>query len=73
MPAGATKITGTFERGDVIEICNAKGQLLARGLSGYSAAEAQMLMGQKSANFEAIIGYDGRAELVHADDLVLIT
>ena len=73
LPAGVTKITGTFERGDVIEICNAKGQLLARGLSGYSAAEAQMLMGQKSANFEAIIGYDGRAELVHADDLVLIT
>ena len=73
LPAGVTKITGRFERGDVIEICNAKGQLLARGLSGYSAAEAQMLMGQKSANFEAIIGYDGRAELVHADDLVLIT
>ena len=73
LPAGVTKITGRFERGDVIEICNAKGQLLARGLSGYSATEAQMLMGQKSANFEAIIGYDGRAELVHADDLVLIT
>ena len=73
LPAGVTKITGRFERGDVIEICNTKGQLLARGLSGYSAAEAQMLMGQKSANFEAIIGYDGRAELVHADDLVLIT
>lgn len=73
LPAGVTKITGRFERGDVIEICNAKGQLLARGLSGYSSTEAQMLMGQKSANFEAIIGYDGRAELVHADDLVLIT
>ena len=73
LPAGVTKITGRFERGDVIEICNAKGQLLARGLSGYSATEAQMLMGQKSENFEAIIGYDGRAELVHADDLVLIT
>ena len=73
LPAGVTKITGRFERGDVIEICNTKGQLLARGLSGYSATEAQMLMGQKSANFEAIIGYDGRAELVHADDLVLIT
>ena len=73
LPAGVTKITGIFERGDVIEICNAKGQILARGLSGYSATEAQMLMGQKSANFEAIIGYDGRAELVHADDLVLIT
>ena len=73
LPAGVTKITGRFERGDVIEICNTKGQLLARGLSGYSATEAQMLMGQKSENFEAIIGYDGRAELVHADDLVLIT
>ena len=71
--AGVSAITGTFERGDLVEICAQDGTIIARGLSGYSAREAQLLKGQKSADFEAIIGYDGKAELVHADDLVVIT
>ena len=73
LPAGITKIIGDFERGDIIAIYDSNKQLLARGLSGYSAKDAQKIKGQKSADFEAIIGYDGRAEFVHADDLVLIT
>ena len=70
--AGVIKVTGQFERGDLIDVHDAAGKLIARGLAGYSAAEAQALMGHKSSNFEAIIGYDGRAELVHADDLVMM-
>ena len=70
--AGVTGISGTFERGDLVDICTSDGKIIARGLSGYSAREATLLKGQKSSRFEAIIGYDGKAELVHADDLVLI-
>ena len=70
--AGVTKVSGQFERGDLIDVYDEGGKLIARGLSGYSATEAQALMGQKSSSFEAIIGYDGRAELVHADDLVMM-
>lgn len=73
LPAGITKLDGAFERGDVVAIKDQAGQILARGISGYSARDARLLMGQKSENFETLIGYDGRAELVHADDLVLIT
>ena len=72
LPAGIVTIDGTFDRGDIVAIYDMKKQLLARGLSSYSATDAQKIKGQKSADFESIIGYDGRAEFVHADDLVLI-
>ena len=72
LPAGVIQITGQFDRGDLIDIYNDENRLIGRGLAGYSAAEADKLKGQKSAQFEDIIGYDGRAELVHADNLVLI-
>ncbi|MGC6516862.1 MAG: glutamate 5-kinase [Candidatus Puniceispirillaceae bacterium] len=73
LPAGVTDVRGHFERGDVIAICDKKGTIIAHGLSGYSDKEARLLKGQKSDQFDAIIGYDGRAELVHADDLVRLT
>ena len=73
LPAGVTAVTGDFERGDLVDITDLKGKIIARGLMAYSSREATLLKGQKSSSFDAIIGYDGRAELVHADDLVLIT
>ena len=73
LPAGVTKVTGTFERGDLVDIEETSGKVIARGLMAYSSREANLLKGHKSSNFDVIIGYDGRAELVHADDLVLIT
>ena len=73
LPAGVTAVTGTFERGDLVDIKDINGKVIARGLMAYSSREATLLKGQKSSSFDAIIGYDGRAELVHADDLVLIT
>ena len=72
LPAGVMTIKGPFERGDLIDICDENGTMIARGLAGYASHEADKLKGQKSALFEEIIGYDGRAELVHADDLVLV-
>ena len=73
LPAGVTKVTGTFERGDLVDVKAPNGRVIARGLMTYSSREANLLKGHKSSSFDAIIGYDGRAELVHADDLVLIT
>ena len=73
LPAGVTEVTGDFERGDLVDITDLNGKVIARGLMAYSSHEATLLIRQKSSSFDAIIGYDGRAELVHADDLVLIT
>ena len=73
LPAGVSDVQGDFERGDLVDIKEAGGKIIARGLCAYSSHEARLLKGHKSSSFDAIIGYDGRAELVHADDLVLIT
>jgi len=71
LPVGAAEITGQFDRGDLVQIISLSGQQLGHGLAGYSAAEALKIKGQKSSAIESLLGYQGRAELVHADDLVL--
>ncbi|MBT8410063.1 MAG: glutamate 5-kinase [Alphaproteobacteria bacterium] len=71
LPAGVTSVTGLFGRGDPIEILSADGDTLATGLIRYTAEEARQLQGRHSSEIEAILGYPGRAALVHRDDMVL--
>ena len=71
LPVGITRIAGQFDRGDLVVIVAENGQELGHGLAGYSSTEAEKLKGQKSTDFAAILGYECRAELIHADDLVL--
>ena len=71
LPAGVTAIEGAFQRGDAVVLRGLDGAEIARGLSAYSAADARRIIGHKSREIEAILGYRGREELVHRDDLVL--
>jgi glutamate 5-kinase len=71
LPVGVTSLTGPFERGDLVTLLGPDGSILGHGLAGYSFSEATRLKGQKSAHFEELVGYEGRSELIHADDLVL--
>ncbi|WP_420860095.1 glutamate 5-kinase [Marivivens marinus] len=71
LPAGVTKITGSFGRGDPVAIRSANAAQLGIGLSRYTATEARQIMGRRSADIEALLGYKGRAALVHRDDMVL--
>ena len=71
LPAGVTAVDGSFERGDAVLVRDEAGREVARGLSAYSAADARRIMGHKSAEIEALLGYRGREELIHRDDLVL--
>ena len=71
LPAGVTAISGTFGRGDMVTITDQAGQQLGQGLVRYTAAEARQIMGRRSADIQAILGYDGRAALIHRDDMVL--
>ena len=71
LPVGITRIAGQFDRGDLVVIVAETGQELGHGLAGHSSTEAKKLKGQKSTDFAAILGYECRAELIHADDLVL--
>jgi glutamate 5-kinase len=71
LPAGITEIIGEFERGDLIGVKANDGREIARGLSNYAADEARALAGRHSGLAESILGYRGREELIHRDDLVL--
>jgi glutamate 5-kinase len=71
LPAGVTAVEGQFERGDAVVVCDPAGHEVARGLAAYSAADARRIMGHKSREIEAILGYRGREELIHRDDLVV--
>ena len=71
LPAGVTGIDGRFERGDTVVVKAADGRELARGLSAYSSEDARRIIGHKSGEIEEILGYRGREELIHRDDLVL--
>jgi glutamate 5-kinase len=71
LPAGVIAVEGGFERGDAVLVCDPEGQEVARGLAAYSAADARRIMGHKSREIEAVLGYRGREELIHRDDLVV--
>lgn len=71
LPAGVTAVTGTFGRGEPVAILSPEGALLGKGLVRYTAAEARAIAGHRSGEIEAILGYHGRAALVHRDDMVL--
>ncbi|MEA3140715.1 MAG: glutamate 5-kinase [Gammaproteobacteria bacterium] len=72
LPAGVTRALGRFERGDTVSIIGPDGTEIARGICAYSDADAARIMGRKSADIERVLGYRGRDEIVHRDDLVLL-
>ncbi|MDP9090278.1 MAG: glutamate 5-kinase [Pseudomonadota bacterium] len=72
LPAGVTRAVGRFERGDTISIIGPDGTEIARGICAYSDADAARILGRKSADIEKVLGYRGRDEIVHRDDLVLL-
>jgi glutamate 5-kinase len=71
LPAGVRTIEGEFARGDTVAVLALDGREIARGLSGYDAQEARLIAGKKSADIEGVLGYAGRAAMVHRDDLVM--
>jgi glutamate 5-kinase len=71
LPAGVTGVEGVFGRGDAIIIRDTSGTELGRGLSAYSHQDAQAIMGHKSREITELLGYRGRDELIHRDDMAL--
>ncbi len=72
LPAGVTNIDGHFERGDPLLVRDANGEDLAKGLSAYDAKDARRIQGKKTEAIGSTLGYRGRDELIHRDDLVLL-
>lgn len=71
LPAGVRQVDGDFDRGDAIWIHDLSGRVLARGLCAYSAANARRIAGHKSDEIESLLGYRGRDEMIHRDDMVM--
>jgi glutamate 5-kinase len=72
LPAGVKQVTGNFSRGDTVSVVNLEGQEIARGLVAYDYSDASRIAGLKSADIEKTIGFRGRDEIIHRDDLVMI-
>lgn len=71
LPAGIRTVIGEFERGDAVDILSLTGTRLGRGLAAYSSNDARIIAGHRSEDFEALLGFRGRDEVIHRDDLVL--
>jgi glutamate 5-kinase len=72
LPAGVRAVAGDFHRGDPVSVRDPDGHELARGLSAYDAEAARLIAGRRSGEIEAILGWRGRDEIIHRDDLVVL-
>ena len=71
LPAGIVRVDGAFARGDAVIIRGPDGAEIGRGLSAYDADDAEKIRGRSSADIASILGFSGRTEMVHRDDLVV--
>jgi glutamate 5-kinase len=72
LPAGVRGVQGDFSRGDPLSVRDESGQELARGLSAYDADAARLIAGHRSEELGSLLGWRGRDEIIHRDDLVLL-
>jgi len=72
LPVGVKRVVGTFERGDLVACLDPGGQEVARGLSNYSSAEAQRILGARRDDLAQRLGYVGEPEMIHRDNMVLV-
>ena len=73
LPIGMTAVDGDFSRGDVIAVRNSQGHEIARGLANYASAEARLLCRKSSGEIAGLLGYVAEPEMIHRDNLVLIS
>jgi len=71
LPAGVTAVEGEFQRGEAVAVKTADDREIGRGLAAYPAADARRLCGHKTSEIETLLGYRGRDEMIHRDDLVV--
>jgi len=72
LPAGVVAVSGRFARGDTVSVLDRDGNEIARGMIAYSERDAARIIGKRSADIEALLGFRGRDEIIHRDDLVMM-
>lgn len=71
LAAGVIGVEGNFQRGDTVAIVGTDGVEIARGLVSYDKDEAVRIIGHKSEEIEAILGYEARSAMVHRNDMIV--
>ncbi len=71
LPGGITKVSGKFEKGQIVSVQTPDGKVFARGVARFSSEEIKKIAGHKSSELGAILGYESHGEVVHRNDLVV--
>lgn len=71
LPAGVRALAGQFDRGDAVEIKAPDGRVVGKGLSAYAVQDARKILGKHTSEIETLLGFSGRDELIHRDDMSL--
>lgn len=71
LPAGVTALRGRFDRGDTVSVLGTDGSEIARGIVAYSVEETSRILGRRTSEVATLLGFAGRDELIHRDDLVM--
>lgn len=71
LPAGVKWVQGSFSRGDAVVVQDARGREIARGLAAYGSTDAERIAGKRTTDIAAVLGYRGRDEMIHRDDLAM--
>jgi glutamate 5-kinase len=72
LPSGIVKADGAFTSGECIEMKNARGEVIAKGITNYSSSDIEKIQGLKSVDIEKKLGYKYTEEIVHRDNMVVI-
>lgn len=73
LPVGVRRVEGDFTRGDAVRIAEENsGKILGMGLCAYDCADAARIAGRKSGEISALLGFVGRDEMIHRDDMALL-
>ena len=70
LPKGIISVSGIFNKGNVIEVKSKDGVIIAKGISNYSNTEIDLIKGENTDKIKSILGYEGKSEVIHANDLV---
>jgi glutamate 5-kinase len=72
LPAGVVATRGRFDRGDTVSVVGPDGCEFARGICAYSDRDAARILGRRSGDIESLLGFRGRDEMIHRDDLAIL-
>jgi glutamate 5-kinase len=73
LPVGVVSVSGQFARGDLVDICDAEGRAIARGLTNYSSGDVEKIRGRKTSEIASVLGECNYEEIVHRDNMALLS